>query len=123
MRVRLFILLSLVSLILLCPRAEADTLRCGSRLVSVGDSREKAAEVCGEPDERTYEEAFHDTWFSQLYDYRQDRYQAPRLIKGPIVLETWTYRFGANRLPHFLYFEDGRLIRIETGDKVEDKQK
>jgi hypothetical protein len=54
---------------------------------------------------------------SEYYDYRHDRYMAPRLLKSPVQMQRWTYRFGSNRFTRYLYFRDKQLIRIETGDK------
>jgi hypothetical protein len=53
----------------------------------------------------------------RFYDYEQDRYQAPRVTRGPIRYEAWTYDFGPQRFIRTLTFEEGRLIRIEAGDK------
>lgn len=93
------------------------SLRCGGRLVSVGDYQNDVVRKCGEPNDIEYEEAYPDAWISQLYDYERKRFRAPHLIRGPIVRQTWIYNFGPNRLIHFLHFESGKLIRITTGDR------
>jgi hypothetical protein len=93
------------------------TFKCGTRLVSVGDMAGDVLEACGEPDRIERREEGEDTWISQLYDYEEERYKAPRLIKGPIQVEIWTYDFGSNRFIRYLHFLNGELIRIETGEK------
>lgn len=93
------------------------TFRCGGGLVSVGDSSAKVFEKCGEPTKESKWEEGHNTYISQIYDYEKERYQLPELIKGPILMELWTYDFGSNKFIRYLHFANGRLIRIETGEK------
>jgi len=97
--------------------ASEKTLRCRSRLVYIGDSRSDVLDKCGQPDQVAHWEEDHNSWVSQLYDYRNERYQAPKLTKGPIPVERWTYDFGSNKFIVYLHFENDRLIRIETGQK------
>jgi Protein of unknown function (DUF2845) len=93
------------------------TFRCGGGLVSVGDTTAKVLKKCGEPTKESEWEEGHNTWISQIYDYEKERYQLPELIKGPILMELWTYDLGSNKFIRYLYFANGRLIRIETGEK------
>ncbi|MGD8970897.1 MAG: DUF2845 domain-containing protein [Desulfobacterales bacterium] len=93
------------------------TLRCGGGLVSVGDTTAKVFEKCGEPTKESKWEEGHNTYISQIYDYEKERYRLPELIKGPILMELWTYDFGSNKFIRYLHFANGRLIRIETGEK------
>jgi hypothetical protein len=95
----------------------AGSLRCDNRIVSVGQSADDVRGLCGEPQRiDTWEEGVN-AYISKFYDYEHDRYQAPRGEKGPIRYEAWTYDFGPQRFIRTLIFEDGRLIKIETGDK------
>jgi len=102
---------------LLVPQAARaqNSLRCQGRLIEIGDRPEEVRDLCGAPVDVHSEERYPDAWISK-YDY--DSYGRPRLpylIEGPIHYEKWTYDFGTNRLPYYLYFENGRLIRIESG--------
>jgi len=102
---------------LLPVHSQADrTLRCSSRLVSIGDFKEQVEDKCGAPDHMYQWEYGHDTAISEIYDYERERYIAPRLTFGPIHMERWTYNFGSTRLIHYLYFKNGKLIKIETGE-------
>jgi len=96
------------------------TLRCQSHLVSIGVDKSEVLEKCGDPDKITRWEEDYNSYVSLLYDYENDRYQAPKSIKGPILMERWTYNLGSNRFIRYLDFENGRLIRIETGEKGSD---
>lgn len=92
-----------------------DSLRCRGRLVEIGDTPDEVRELCGPPGDISSEERYPDTWVSK-YDYDQyGRPRLPYLIEGPIDYERWTYDFGTNRLSYDLYFENARLIRIESG--------
>lgn len=93
------------------------TFRCGGGLVSIGDTTAKVLEKCGDPTKESKWEEGHNTWISQIYDYEKERYRLPELIKGPILMELWTYDLGSNKFIRYLYFANGRLIRIETGEK------
>lgn len=112
-RITLFILP-----VLMAAHADAqDSLRCRNRLVEIGDPSQEVRKLCGAPDNVHMEERFPDAWISK---YEYDPYGRPRLpylIDGPIHYERWTYHFGSNRLPYRLYFENGFLVRIESGSK------
>ena len=121
-RLKRFCLLILVALfvhlwLLTDAAAVETTFRCGGGLVSVGDSSAKVFEKCGEPTNESKWEEGHNTYISQIYDYEKERYQLPELIKGPILMELWTYDFGSNKFIRYLHFANGRLIRIEMGEK------
>ena len=91
------------------------SLRCAGKLVMIGDYQADVSYKCGEPDHVETYGLYPDTWIADRYDYHDDRYKAPYLLKGPLVREVWTYQFGPNRLPYYLHFQNGRLRRLETG--------
>jgi hypothetical protein len=72
-------------------------MRCHDRLVSIGDFKTEVEEKCGPPDHTEQWEEGHGSAVSQLFDYESERYLAPKLIIGPIVMERWTYNFGSNK--------------------------
>ena len=76
----------------------ADSMRCGSRLVSTEDLAEKVLGACGQPD-------FIDRW------------EPPASILPLAALagvEEWYYNFGSSQLLRVLHFQHGRLTQIET---------
>ena len=92
-------------------------LRCQGRLVYIGDLKADVLSKCGEPDQiEQWEENPHG-YTSKIYDYEKERYQLPELIKGPILVERWTYHLGSNRFTRYLLFQNGELIKIERGEK------
>jgi len=92
-------------------------LRCQDRLVYLGDTKAKVLDKCGDPDQLDQWEEDHNSYISQIYDYGKEQYIAPKLIKGPILMERWTYNMGSNKFIRYLYFQNGELTKIETGEK------
>jgi hypothetical protein len=118
---RISLLLSLVCVLLFQNDVAADSyLRCQGRLVSIGDTKEEVLDKCGHPDKRDQWEEDDNRTISQIYDYKTERYMAPKRIKPPIQMERWTYNMGENRLIRYLYFQNGELIKIETGERGRD---
>ena len=76
--------------------AQADTMRCGSQLVTTGDRTFEVERKCGTPERR------------DLVGYtlsRNDRQE--------FALEEWVYG-PRNGMLSILTFEGNRLVRIET---------
>ena len=110
--------LSLICILFFQNDVSADRfLRCQGRLVSIGDTKEEVLEKCDHPDKRDQWDEDHNGTISQIYDYKTERYIAPKHIKQPIQMERWTYDMGANKFIRYLYFQNGELIKIETGEK------
>lgn len=79
--------------------AHADTLRCGSQLISVGDRAFEVLQKCGTP--ASQELIGTKSTFSH---YRQ---------RDEIRVEEWIY--GPNNgMYQYLRFEGGRLVRIDS---------
>ncbi|MGH8516325.1 MAG: DUF2845 domain-containing protein [Panacagrimonas sp.] len=80
------------------PRAMAsDSMRCGSRIVTVEARAADVLAACGEPD------------FRDVYSY-----PGPRVPGEVSDVEQWTYNFGRNQLLHVLRLRHGRLVDIRT---------
>ena len=81
----------------LSARGGDDSLRCGSRIISVDAILPAVLAACGEP-------SYRDVW--RYYDDSYARYVGDT--------EVWTYNFGPNQLLRILRFREGRLVAIET---------
>ena len=115
------LLLSLICVLLFQNNVAADSyLRCQGRLVSIGDTKTAVLDKCDHPDKREQWEEEHNGTIAQIYDYKTERYIAPKQIKQPIQMERWTYMLGSNKLIRYLYFQNGELIKIETGERGKD---
>jgi hypothetical protein len=97
--------------------------RCGTHLVSDGDTRAEVIQKCGEP-------TFVDSWEEELVqrDFgavrnsdprtgRYERYREPFLVKIQVKIELWTYNLGPTQFTRYLRFENGILKEITTGAK------
>lgn len=119
MKLSRILLLLLPFSILLCnnPAAADRYFRCQHELVSIGDTTAKVLDKCGKPDKLDRWKEFHNDSMTQIYDYKTERYIAPKEVPNPILMERWTYNLGDHRFTRYLYFQNGELIRIETGEK------
>jgi len=106
--------------LLAAPRAHADGMRCGSRLISDGDPMYEVRNVCGVPDQAS--QRFEQRFVSRVvqnvcYDNRGRAYACTTVIQEAIVvvLDEWYYDFGRSVLVRTLVFEGGRLVKVVTG--------
>ncbi|MDY7568019.1 DUF2845 domain-containing protein [Pseudomonas sp. RTC3] len=88
----------LVLLVVAClaGQAQADTLRCGSQLISVGDREFEVLQKCGEPIARNI------IGYKRSVNRREE-----------VQIDEWIY--GPNSgMYQYLRFEGGRLLRIDS---------
>jgi hypothetical protein len=91
--------------------------RCESgRLVDRGDHMVEVRKKCGDPD-----------FASQRTERRKVKQKVVRWVDGvaeevseerevEIPLDEWVYDLGPERFVRYVVFEDGRVVRIFTGD-------
>ena len=84
-----------ICLLALASSAGAETMRCGSKLVSVGDRSFEVLQKCGEP-------ASRDLIGYTLGSYDQREFKIEEWVYGP-----------RNGVFHILTFEGNRLTSIE----------
>jgi hypothetical protein len=107
------------------PPATADSLRCGRKLVSDGDTLYDVRNRCGEPDNQIHrvETRTVGQWVQGQcinVDPRRCGQYVQRTIE--IVIDEWTYDFGPHQFISYVTFENGRLISIVSGARgVKDK--
>ncbi|MFZ2507901.1 MAG: DUF2845 domain-containing protein [Steroidobacteraceae bacterium] len=89
--------------------AVADSFRCGTRLVTDGDSLDKVAALCGPPTDIRRREVLQ----RRIHWYRGRPFYSS-LWPEPVPIEHWIYNLGPNKLMRRLTFEDGLLVNIET---------
>lgn len=115
------ILISLLAILLIVPMGQpaASELRCGSRLVSIGDYRYDVLRKCGDPANiETWEEVRirRGLLLSFPVTLEQELFLRSPLSKEWVTIEEWEYNFGGTQFIRYLRFENGRLRRITTGD-------
>jgi hypothetical protein len=81
--------------------AEADSYRCGRKLIRTGDSIGDVLRVCGEP-------LFKDRGEAEL-----------RLngVRQRVSVQRLYYRQGRRSLQHVVLIHKGRVVAIETGSR------
>ena len=104
-------ILACVSLLLPSLASADDTMRCGSRLVSTGDGKDKVRTLCGEPTDIAFVGTIERRGYTSegSYDYS---FFGPAWIEQPI--EIWTYNLGSNKLLRKLRFVGDELVDIRT---------
>jgi len=93
------------------PALADDSMRCGNRLVSTGDPKDKVRALCGEPQDVSFAgvirgPAYYD---GGPYDYS---WIGPTWVDLPV--EVWTYNFGSSKLLRRLRFVGDELKEIRT---------
>jgi hypothetical protein len=99
--------------------AVASDLRCGSKLISVGDSKYDVLRKCGEPAHvETWQEfrTGRDLFISVPVSPEVEIFRRSPTVQEFVTVEEWEYDLGQSRFIRYLRFENGRLIRIRTGD-------
>jgi len=87
------------------PAAGSETLRCGKRLASAGDTKAEVLIKCGAP-------AWKDAWTDMVITNAN----TVNAVRVSIDRERWVYNFGHNSFLRYLLFENGRLTKVTTGD-------
>jgi hypothetical protein len=106
-------LAALAALALACalPAAAEDSMRCGSRIVSTGDGKDKVRKLCGEPSDVSFIGSIGRR-ASPTYSPYDYSWFGPAWVELPV--EVWTYNFGPSKLLRKLRFEGDELVDIDT---------
>jgi hypothetical protein len=89
--------------------AQADAFRCGTRLVTEGDTRGEVSNKCGDPTE-----VDHSSILVQPTAWIHGRPVAIANGFVEVPVEVWLYNLGPQRLMRRVRFQDGRVVAIET---------
>jgi Protein of unknown function (DUF2845) len=88
------------------------SIRCGSRLVSVGDAKLDLLGRCGPP---TYSDAREVERNRLRVDGARHASDVAATSEVILTVEEWTYDFGPSALVQFVTLEGGRIVWIESG--------
>jgi Protein of unknown function (DUF2845) len=91
--------LTFLLLVGLASQAQADTLRCGSQLISSGDREFEVQQKCGEPTARNL------VGYLRSHNRREE-----------VPIEEWIYG-PTSGMYQYLRFEGGRLVQITSKRK------
>ena len=95
------------------PALAEDSMRCGSKLVSLGDGKDKVRALCGEPSDISFHGVIRRApRYEYGYGYGRYVYYGPGVVDLPV--EVWTYNFGSSKLLRKLRFVGDELDDIRT---------
>jgi hypothetical protein len=106
---RYFVVTSLLIAGLFSTAAHADAMRCGSRLVTFGDTRSAVRNICGEPSDIQTRQILRRPTYNL---HGRVIYYGDGYVEIPV--EIWIYNFGPYKLMRQVRFVDGRVDEIET---------
>lgn len=110
MRTLVMFLIAVTAMLRWEPVCADDSLRCGSRLVTTGDGKDKVRSLCGEPTSVSLTGVVRTGGYGYgPYDYS---YFGPTWTELPV--ELWTYNFGSSKLLRKLRFVGDELVEIRT---------
>ena len=94
--------------LLVSASARAEALRCGSKLITDGDTQEKVLQYCGEPVEKKR------TWITRQPRFEYGGREIPFEGSEDVPVDLWTYDFGSSKLMRRIRFVAGKVDSIET---------
>ena len=88
---------------------QAQAFRCGTKLVTEGNTRGEVVAKCGDPTE-----VDHSSILVQplVWIHGRPVQVGNALVEVPV--EVWLYNLGPNKLMRRVRFEDGKVVAIET---------
>jgi hypothetical protein len=89
--------------------AQAQTLDCGNRLISTGDTIAEVAAICGNP---THID--HSSIIRSASVWGGGQAGQSNSIQIEVPVEVWLYNRGPNKFMRRVRFEDGKIVLIET---------
>lgn len=98
-------MLFLATALALSGAAGADSMRCGTKLLTDGDPLDKVEALCGPPASVERREILRP-----YYNHNGTRAN----YSYEVSVEIWTYNFGPSKLMYRLRFEDGLLVDVDT---------
>lgn len=98
-------------ILLLSITASADSFRCGSAVVYVGDTKADVLEICGAP---THKEVVAER---TIWGARRLGMSSFCGSSTTVPVEQWTYHLGSCRFSRILTFKGSTLVSIKLGEK------
>lgn len=86
----------------------ADSMRCGSQVISEGDAIEDVLDLCGEPATQ------RRTWITRQPRFEYGGQEIPFPGQEDVPVDVWTYDFGPSKLMRRIRFVAGKVDSIET---------
>jgi Protein of unknown function (DUF2845) len=101
--------IALLSLIPMITVAQGQTFRCGSKLVMEGDSSAAVLAKCGNPTQADQTSVTRPSTAGPN-DPQNELVSAT----VEVLIDTWLFNFGPNRLMMRVHIENGTVVQIDT---------
>jgi len=129
MKQKIYGMYILLLIFFMVPVSQADGMRCGNSLILTGDTKAEVLIKCGEPLTRETIAIEENTEYAELALKYPVLYKHGLLKnkKGVTVgkettvtqnIDQWTYHLGQGKFLRILYFEGGKLVAVEEGDRM-----
>ena len=105
----------ILSGLLIANGASADSVRCGSKVITEGDTIERVREYYGEPTET------QRTWITRQPRFEYGGQEIPFEGSEDVPVDLWTYDFGPNKLVWRIRLIAGKVDSIETREHSKDR--
>jgi hypothetical protein len=92
---------SILALLLVCQDLAADGIRCGRKLVHVGDSAGALIRACGAP----------------AHKDRGRQTVSVQGVKKETNVERWYYKKNSRSLEHVVMIYQGKVVAVEVGSR------
>ncbi len=100
-----------LSLCILSNLVLANSLRCGGRLVDLEDTKAEVSDLCGSPD---ITESYCEPSIRRITDSEGKE----TLIESCQQIDIWSYKAESGGLWKHVYFSQGKVIEIRSGERV-----
>lgn len=91
--------------------ALAISLRCGSQLVDIGNTKADVTSLCGSP-------AITDSYCKPVARKSYDSHGHELLTETCEDIDVWSYNQGTGTFWKHVYFAQGKVIDIQSGERV-----
>ena len=100
----------------------AHATRCGTHIITRGDTQAKVLRYCGEPIQTNSRYATrgsrHNAYRVPARNHRRHSAEIGNEVEfyfsEEVLIEEWIFNFGPNRLMREITFENGEVVKVET---------
>lgn len=103
--------LILISILLISAQSFADTLRCEGRLVDIGNTKAEVTSLCGAA-------LMTDSYCKPITRKQYDSEGRELITESCEDIDVWSYNQGTGTFWKHLYFAQGRVVDIQSGERV-----
>jgi hypothetical protein len=89
----------------------ASSLRCGSQLVDLGNTKAEVTSLCGSP-------VMTDSYCKPVTRKSMDSHGHEHITESCEDIDVWSYNQGTGTFWRHVYFAQGKVIEIQSGERV-----